>query len=311
MELYNRFIGIDIGKYQFVVAIHGEKSTREYDNTREGVHQFLKDYKTKVSHTFVVLEATGGYERLLLLTLCQRGTAVHRANTRKVKNFIRSFGNPAKTDHLDAKALAFYGAERGSTLEIFKPVSDKALELFELTQRRKDLMQMLVAEKNRRQAPTLKHVKTSIDVMIRALTSEVSSIDERVSALISADEALSTRRQILQSIPGIGQVVASSLLALMPELGHMNRRQAASLAGLAPQANDSGKSKGYRRVAPGRNQMKPLLFMAAMAARRSNSRLKDFYEDLIARGKNKMVALVALMRKLIVIANARLKEAAV
>ena len=311
MELYSNFVGIDIGKFSFFVNIHGKKAIQEYENTPEGINQFISNHKTSMAQSFCVLEATGGYEMRLLLLLCKQNISVHRANARKVKNFIRSFGNDAKTDNLDAKALALYGHERQQHLDLFVPSSEQALELYELAQRRSDLKQMLVAEKNRRQAPRVNVIKSSCNTLIQVLTEQLTSINQAIDELIAEDEKLAEKQKILQTVPGIGKIVSSELLAMMPELGTMSRRQAASLAGLAPKANDSGKFRGYRRVAAGRNHIKPMLFLAAMAARNSNTDLKEFYNGLIARGKKKMVALVALMRKIIVIANARLKEAAI
>ena len=243
-----------------------------------------------------------------MLRLCDKGFAVHRANTRKVKDFIRSFGNRAKTDALDALALALYGYERGNRLEKFVPSSKKASNLYELAQRRQDLKQMLVAEKNRLQAPRAELIKGSCAAMIKIITEQIVSIDTEIDALIEEDAILKAKKKTLMTIPGIGNIISNELLILMPELGKMNRRQVASLAGLAPKANESGKFVGYRRVGSGRNIVKPILYMAAMAARNSNSQLATFYSNLVARGKKKMVALVALMRKIIVIANAKLKD---
>ena len=310
MKLYTKFIGLDIGKFNFVVANYGNKMTKEYENNLSGINFFLKDYKSLLSSSLCVLETTGGYETKLLLTLCDKGFAVHRANTRKVKNFIRSYGNGAKTDALDAKALALYGYERSDRLERFVPSSKKALDLYELAQRRQDLKQMLVAEKNRLQAPRAKLIKASCARMIKVIADQIASIDADIDALIEDDNILKAKKKTLMTIPGIGNIIANELLIFMPELGSMNRRQVASLAGLAPKANESGQFAGYRRTGVGRNIVKPILFLAAMAARNSNSDLKTFYENLTARGKKKMVALVALMRKIIVIANARLRDLA-
>lgn len=308
MEVYKNYIGIDIGKKSFVVHVFGQKSTQEYDNHAQGIEDFLYAHKDLLKQALCILEATGGYEWSLALALCRQKIVVHRANTRKVKYFIRSLGNGAKTDALDAKALAHYGKERASTLTPFTPSSDNAYELLELIERREDLKQMLVAEKNRRQAPKLRYVKTSCDTIIEALKTELNAITTAIKDLVAQDAVLSKRHQILKTIPGIGDIVAYQLLAMLPELGRLNRREIAALAGVAPLAKDSGQRNGYRRVAPGRNRVKPMLFLAAMAARNSKTRLREFYEHLIANGKNKMVALVALMRKIIVIANARLKE---
>lgn len=310
MIAYTNFIGIDVGKFNFVVSVHGKNKVEEYANTPCGIKSFLKDYRPLLPISLCVLETTGGYEMRLLLNLCDKGYAVHRANTRKVKHFIYSLGNKAKTDSLDAKALAYYGYERGDRLPLFKPHSKQDLALYELTQRRCDLIKISVAEKNRAQAPCLneKLVKEGCTMLIEVLEKQIESIDNKVNELIEQDAAFKAKRDVLITIPGIGQLTANMLLILMPELGTITRREIASLAGLAPRANDSGKMMGYRRTGGGRNTIRPILFLAAMAARRSNSRLKTFYEDLIANGKKKMVALVALMRKIIVVANAKLRD---
>lgn len=307
MITYERFIGIDIGKYTFIVALHGNKKVDEYENTLSGIDEFLNSYKKNLLNSLCILETTGGYEMGLLLALCSHGFAVHRANTRKVKHFIKSYGNAAKTDKLDAKNLALYGFERGKNLELFTPQSQQASELYEMIQRRTDLKQMLVAEKNRFKAPRTVCVKESIQALIDILKAKLETITEEINSLIAQDPILSEKKKILKTVPGIGDIIANELLILLPELGQLSRREIASLVGVAPRCNDSGTLKGYRRTTYGRAGVKPLLFLAAMAARNSNSNLKTFYEGLLARGKIKMVALVALMRKIIVIANARLK----
>lgn len=309
MKCYTYFTGIDIGKETFTVALHGIRTTEEFENNAQGIQEFIKKHKKTLPESLCVLEPTGGYEMQLLLTLCSMGYSVHRSHTRRVKNFIRSMKNAVKTDNLDAKALAAYGYERAEQLELFVPQSSKALELFELIQRRHDLKQMVVAEKNRRQAPKVRMLKDSFDAVITVITTQLEQIDQIINEFIDQDEQLSEKKKILKSIPGIGNVVANELLILLPELGKINRRQIASLTGLAPQANDSGKHRGYRRTAHGRCHVKPILFMAALAvARKPSSELGAFYQRLISNGKKKMVALVAVMRKIIVIANAKLKD---
>lgn len=307
MESYNNFIGIDIGKFSFVTAVHGKRFTREYENNMGGIDQFLSDFSNELPEALCVLEPTGGYEMKLLLALCDKGFAVHRAHTRKVKNFIRSFGSEAKTDSLDAINLGLYGYERSSSLGLFKPQAAEAMKLYELVHRRRDLTHMLVAEKNRLKSPRTGFVQKSIETLIDILASEISVISAEIESLVEKDVFLNEKRKVLKTVPGIGNVVANELLALLPELGKVSRREIASLAGLAPIAKDSGKFKGYRRTGYGRDGIKRMLFLSAMAARNSKSHLKSYYEELIARGKSKMVALTALMRKIIVIANARLK----
>lgn len=307
-SLYQNFVGVDIGKYEVVAAVHGSKQTYLFENTQEGwkvLHQTLKAY---LKDSLVVLETTGGHELGLLLFLQKLKVTVHRANTRQVKNFIRSFGTLAKNDKLDALALARYGFERHTQLKPFQS-NKEAFKLYELAQRRADLKKMLVQEKNRSKAPQGDQlVKNSCREVISLLEGQVKAIDNHLQALIDRNPDLKQRYETLQSIEGIGPVVARDLICYMPELGSLNQKQVASLAGVAPHANESGIFKGQRSIKGGRVQVRTILFMAAMAARKSNSRFQAFYNQLVARGKKPIVAITALMRKLIVVANARLKD---
>jgi len=243
----------------------------------------------------------------LFYSLLRFGFNVHRADTRKVKNFIRSWGNYSKTDALDAKALALYGFERFDKLELFKVQSKEQIELFQLVQRRNDLKHTLVAEKNRLQSPATEFIKDSITSLITLLEEQVKLITDKINVIINNNPELKSKSDVLKTIPGIGDIVAFELLVLLPELGTLCRRKIAALAGLAPRANDSGKFSGYRRTGYGRSGVKSILFIAAMAARKSNSNLKEFYEKMTAREKTKMVSLTALMRKILVVANAKMK----
>ncbi len=307
MSLYTNFFGIDIGKFSFVISLHGAKSTREYENSALGISEFVADHSDILPNSLCVLETTGGYELEVLYTLIAQGFKVHRADTRKVKSFIRSFGTSAKTDALDAKALAAYAQERHEKLELFQPQSQESIELFQLVQRRADLKAVLVAEKSRLQGPSTRLIKDSILMLIDSVKAQIALITEKINLVIDNNPELKKKKEVLKTIPGIGDIIAFELLILLPELGALCRRKIASLAGVAPRANDSGKFVGYRRTGYGRQGVKPALFLAAMAARNSHSHLKDFYEKLIEKGKKKMVALTALMRKILVIANARLK----
>lgn len=308
MKIYQNYIGIDIGKFEFFVALHNQNLSDSYENNAAGIIAFLQDYKDLLKTSFCVLETTGGYELDLLYTLIGKSIDVHRADTRKVKNFIRSYGNAAKTDKLDAKALAKYGAERYTELEVFKPKSQKELELFRLLQRRNDLKGMLVAEKNRSKLKSSALVKASYSRIIESLTEQLKIITQEIAELIKADVELNAKHELLMSIPGIGAITGYELLIMLPELGKLDRRKIAALAGLAPISNDSGCYRGYRRTGHGRKEIKPTMFLAAMGASRTNTRLADFHKRLLQAGKPKMVAYVALMRKIIVIANAKLKE---
>jgi transposase len=308
MSLYANFFGIDIGKFTFMVSLDCAKSTREYENSAAGINEFIEDHKNILQNSLCILETTGGYELELLYSLVAQGFKAHRADTRKVKSFIRSFGTSAKTDALDAKALATYGKERADKLKLFKPASQEAIELFQLVQRRSDLKAILIAEKNRLQAPCTRFIRDGIAALIETLNHQLKSVTETIQMVINSNPELKKKQEILQSIPGIGVVISFELLILLPELGTLSRRQVASLCGVAPLCNDSGKFSGYRRTGHGRQGIKPTLFLAAMSARNSNSELKVFYERLEGRGKKKMVALTALMRKIIVKANAKIRD---
>lgn len=310
MKEYQNFIGIDIGKFNFVVFSNDKNTTDEYENTDNGIEKFIDRYKGILPNALCVLETTGGYELNLLYTLCNNGFDVHRADTRKVKHFIKSLGSDAKTDALDAKALASYAKERFEKLGLFKPQSKESITLFQLIQRRNDLKQMLIAEKNRVRESYDEFIQKSIKKITRELEKQLEVITTQIKEIINKNPMLKKKQEMLKTVPGIGDIVSFELLVLLPELGQLSRKKIASLAGVAPKARDSGTYKGYRRTGNGRSGIKPVLFIAAMAARNSNSSFKNFYEKLIEKGKEKMVALTALMRKIIIVANARLKELA-
>jgi transposase len=290
--MYQHFVGIDISKNEFAVALHGKNKAHTYSNNSEGFENFFAAFETTLKQGLIVLETTGGYELALIHYLQALQCAIHRANTRKVKHFIRSFGRLAKTDAIDAQALAQYGFERHASLDLFQVNSQQ--KLLKLVQRRIELKQMLVQEKNRRQAPDQSEL--------------MKSIEKDIDMIYKADSVLMEKKNVIKEIKGIGNIIATELIALLPELGTINRKKIASLSGLAPHPNESGKKIGYRSTRGGRTEIKPILFMAAMTASRSNSKLGDFYKNLLKNGKKKMVALTALMRKIIVIANAKMRD---
>ena len=307
--MYQNFIGIDIGKETFFVGKHSEKITREFENNLSGFQSFYQAYESVLSSALVVLETTGGYEMGLVQYLLSNHIATHRANTRKVKYFIRSLGQEAKSDAIDAIGLARYGYERHDRLDLFIAKDFSQEHLQQLTQRRIDLNKMLVQEKNRKQAPNQNSwVLESCQAIIDSLQEQLKSLDKEIKVSIEANPAQQAQQSILETIDGIGPITARSLIALLPELGTINRKQIASLVGLAPYPCESGKKIGYRRTKGGRHDVRAIMFMAAMTASRSKGRLGEFYRQLVGRGKKKMVALTALMRKIIVIANARLAE---
>lgn len=306
---YHSFIGIDIGKFEVVVADLAGKQTQTFSNDEAGWSTLFRTNYAILKNAFVVLETTGGYEAGLLNFLIERTIAVHRADTRKVKSFIRSFGQRAKTDAIDAAALAQYGKERHAKLKLFTPQNTNQIRLKILEERRQDLKQMLVTEKNRHKAPLNTPVLESIRSTISFLEHQIELITEQITMLIEQLPELKARRDLLQTIPGIGPITSSSLIALIPELGHLDNKQIASLCGVAPHLKQSGTKTWYARTTGGRRNLRPILYMAAMAARKTKTPLGEFYERLVGSGKKKMVALVALMRKIVVIANAKSRDA--
>lgn len=304
--MYQNFIGIDISKNDFAVALHLAKETKIFPNNLQGFEAFVEYYSNVLNSALCVLETTGGYELNLLRYLRSRKIAIHRANTRKVKYFIRSFGVLGKSDAIDAKGLAKYGAERSLSLEIFNENPRKILQ--KLVERRRDITQMLVQEKNRLQAPDQEELKESFAAIIRVLEEQKKIISDEIEAYCKLYSFLNKSRKIIETVDGIGKVISAELIALLPELGQINRKKIASLAGVAPHPYESGNKVGYRPTRGGRERVKSILFMAALTASRSMSKLGDFYRNLVNKGKKKMVALVALMRKILIVANARLKE---
>ena len=286
---YTQFVGIDVSKAWLEVAVCDEKGdraakTERYHNGREGWAALSRRLADRWGETLVVLESTGGYEAALLAYLLAEGVAVHRADPLTAKHFLRSLQR-AKTDALDAAALAA------------------------LLARRSDLVELRAAEQTRRQHPRYAALQDSVQAVLRTLDREIAKIEARMRALVQESCALRTRCDVIESVKGVAEKTAWTLLAAMPELGALTRRQAASLAGCAPHPRDSGQRQGYRRTGGGREPVKRALFLACWSAVRYNPRLKEFYDRLRQNGKKPMVALVAAMRKLITILNAKLRDA--
>lgn len=308
MTIYHNFIGIDIGNLEFVMNIHGSKKTYTYANNNEGFEKLCSDHNSDLQNSLVVLEVTGGYERELIIYLQQYNIAIHRANGRQIKHFIRSNNIIAKSDNIDARALAEYACERHMKLKLFE--FNKYEVLRELNTRRTALVKMRVQETNRSKAPTKLLSKNSFERILKVLNEEIDNIQEKINLMIESDPILKQKAEILKTVPGIGEITANALLAHMPEIGDLNQKQAASLAGLAPHPNQSGNRDRYRKTRGGRQNIKTILFMGAASTSQTKSAMGDFYRKLIDSGKPPMVAITAVMRKMVVIANARIKEKA-
>lgn len=300
-----RVLGCDVGKDDIVVFDGADRRTRRLLNDPDTLAAFAAELDETV---LVVCEAAGGYEAALLAALSQAGRHAHRADARKVKAFIRSLGILGKTDAIDARALARYGQERGDRLPLFRPRPQACIALHTLVTTRRDLVAQRVACAHRLAAPGSAPVAAQLGRLLAALDAEIASLQADLDALVKANAPLDRAVASLRQIGGIGALTATALLALMPELGTLDRRKAAALAGLAPHPRQSGRTDAYRRTRGGRPEVKQVLFMAALSARRHNPVPKAFYERLVAAGKKPLVAITALMRKMIVIANAKLRH---
>ena len=301
-----RFIGCDVGKADIHLFDSRDERSFRLPNEPEELARFANSLDPDC---LVICEATGGYEAALLDAVTQAGHAIHRADARKVKAFIRSFGTIAKTDALDARALARYGQERAGQLSLWQPHDHQRDQLHLLVSTRRDLVQQRVAFSNRIAAPRSTPVAARLKRILDTLDQEITAIDKDIQSLVQAHHPLNRDVKTLITIQGIGLTTATSLIAFRPELGSLNRKQAASLAGLAPHPRQSGSTNLYRSTRGGRPDIKQILFMAALAAARHNPALKAFYKRLCDNGKKPIVAITALMRKIIVIANAKLKTA--
>ncbi len=296
------WIGLDIAKATIDGVVRPTGEVVQFANAGPG-HAALVAWVTPLAPTGLVLEATGGYERAVVLALAAAGLPVVVVNPRQVRDFARSTGQLAKTDRLDAALLALF-AER--VQPAVRPLGDAVTaELAELITRRRQLTDMLTMEKNR--LPLVRtRVRRDVQAHITWLQRRLTETDDALHQAIEASPVWRVQEDLLRSVPGMGPVVARTLLALLPELGHLNRKAIAALAGVAPFARDSGTWRGHRVIWGGRAPVRRALYMAALVASRHNPVLQALYTRLRAAGKPAKVALVACMRKLLTILNAML-----
>lgn len=254
----------------------------------------------------VALEATGGYETVVAATLAAAGLPVVVVNPAQVRAFGRAVGQRAKTDPIDAGLIARFAA---MTRPAIRPLPDEATQhLADLVARRRQIIQMMVSERQRLARATRPRLRRSLDRLLAALQVELSEIDAAIGEDVRASPAWREKEDLLASVPGIGPTIARTLIAEMPELGRLDRREIAALAGLAPWTRQSGQWKGRSFIAGGRASVRAALFMGAFTAIRHNPPLKAFRDKLIAAGKPKLVALIAVARKLLTILNAILRD---
>jgi transposase len=297
------FVGIDVSKAQLDVAVHNQPSSWQADNTDAGIAELVKQLQA-MTPTLVVLEATGGFELRLVAELAAVKLPVVVTNPRRVRNFARSTGKLAKTDKLDAKMLAHFAAALRP--EPRSLPSDQEEQLTALLTRRRQIVDMLTIEKNRLHTVRAT-MRSDIEEHITWLTQKLDALDTEIDQFIQGSTLWQEKATLLKSVPGVGRITASTLLAMLPELGTLNRQQIAALVGVAPVNKDSGRKQGKRRIFGGRASVRSVLYMAALSAKKHNPKIKKFYEHLLKQGKEKKVALTACMRKLLVILNAMLR----
>lgn len=298
---YKNFIGIDVSKNKIDVFVSEGSKLFTLPNQANHIAKAFKKIDQKES--LVVLENTGGYERTTIDVLMKNGFAVHRTDNIKVKGYMRSLGNKAKTDAIDAKSLAKYGKERHDDLKLYKKVEDSSEKINELVKYRDDLKRSLVREKNRLKSGGYWIIRPEIENTIKSINGIIDEIDQKIKNSLHKDEEKSKKVNSLVSYVGIGFTSAVQLSVYLNEMGSISRKEIVALAGLAPYANDSGKMNGYRFTRGGRSEVKRILYMVAMCAIRKNKDIKEFYTKLVNKGKKRMVALVASMRKILVHCN--------
>ncbi len=298
------FIGIDISKDSLEIAIFGQAGSWPVANTAKPVAE-LADQLNKMQPELIVLEASGGYEMLAISILGQAGLPVALINPSRSRSFARSIGRLAKTDRIDAQVLAHFA--QAIRPKVRQPTSEQDEHLTALLTRRKQVISILIAEKNR-----LHSARPQVQDRIRRhldwLDAELDDLGQQLEGLLEENQDWQEKKAILESAPGVGSVTAFTLLAHLPELGLLNRKEIAALVGVAPISHDSGKWQGKRFIQGGRPAVRSALYMAALSASRHNPVIRSFYLSLVARGKPKKVALTACMRKLLVILNAMARD---
>jgi transposase len=295
------FVGIDVSKATLDVALRPSGTTVRLTNDPAG-HAALVARLTPLAPALVVLEATGGYELAAVAALQAAAIPVAAVNPRQARDFAKGTGRLAKTDRIDAEALAHFAEAVRPTPRAAAPAERQALDA--LLTRRRQLLEMRVMESNRHDACPDPTVRDGIARHIAWLESELADAEKRLAAAVQARPAWRQRDELLRSIPGIGPVASRTLLAALPELGTAEGGTLAALAGLAPFARDSGQAKGPRSIRGGRPEVRRVLYLAALSAARHAGPLKQFADRLRSRGKKAKVVLIAVARKLLVIANA-------
>lgn len=304
MEISNVFVGIDVSKARLDVAIRPSGETQSVANDEAGISALVKHLRP-VQPVLIVLEATGGMERQITRALASAELPVVVVNPRQVRDFAKATGRLAKTDTIDAMVLAWFAQ---AVRPAVKALPDEiSLELRALMARRRQITEMIVAENNRLSGAG-KAVQKRISVHVHWLETELQRVDTDLDQTIGQSPIWKDKQDLLQSVPGIGPVTSRALIANLPELGELSRKQIAALVGIAPLNRDSGTLRGRRTIWGGRAGVRALLYMAALVASRHNAVIRTFYTRLCKAGKAPKIALVACMRKLLTILNSMLRH---
>jgi transposase len=299
------YIGIDVAKHHLHVHVLPASHAFRVGNDDPGIAQLRAELATPEIER-VVVESTGGYEVPLVAELHAAGMPVVVVNPRQVRDFARATGRLAKTDRIDAQVLAQFAQ---IIRPVLRPVADESLqEIKELVARRRQLIDLRQAEINRTEHARQGVICCSIQHVLKAIDAQILSIEQAIALCIHNNPLWRRRVEILASVPGLAERTAAALVANLPELGSLNRRQAAALVGVAPMNRDSGIMRGKRTTGGGRVTVRTILYMPTLVAIRHNPPIKDFYQRLLANGKAKMTAVIACMRKLVTMLNALVRE---
>lgn len=299
------FVGIDIAKLNGEVFVAPQRKRFSFDNNAEGIAQLVKQLPTPGS-CLVVVEATGGYERLLVAELVDAGHRVAVANPRQVRDYARGIGVLAKTDKIDAAVIAAFA--QGVQPRQVQKLSEKQIEIEQLVTRRRQLVKLRITEQCRLDTAPSNRIWKSVKKVIEMLDKQIKQIENEIQQHIQADEQLAAKASLLQGVTGIGPVTSNVLVAELPELGKLNRQKISTLVGVAPLNHDSGKTHRKRSCWGGRATVRSALYMATLSARRFNPVIRKFKQRLEEQGKPFKVIMVACMRKLLVILNTMVKN---
>ena len=294
------YIGIDVAKHTFDLCGLPRQDIRQFPNDTKGIRQAVKMIRP-LQPKLVVMEATGGYETPLAAELSAAGLPVAIVNPRRIRDFAKAQGRLAKTDKLDAAVIATFAATMQPPAQ--EQIDPNSRLIKSLVARRHQLIRLQTAENNRREHALDKVIAKSLNRILKTIEREIETVELCIRERLATMPELQAKAQILDSAPGIGEQTATMLVTEVPELGRLNRRQIAMLIGVAPINRDSGTFRGKRMTGAGRRDVRSRLYMPTLAAVRHNKVIHRFYHHLLSKGKTKMTALIACMRKLITILN--------